>query len=94
MRWQVLSNWPPPWAGIEGRPGGVTAQGEVGVLTKVEITKALPRPALTLTIDHLGNTPEGVLYFHEEEIIPRLFEILKGCEGWPITRIGSLDVDL
>ncbi len=54
MRWQVLSNWPPPWAGIEGRPGGVTAQGEVGVLTKVEITKALPRPALT-PISRIGD---------------------------------------
>jgi hypothetical protein len=28
---------------------------------------------------------------NEEEVIPRLFEILKGCIGWEISRIGDLD---
>jgi hypothetical protein len=30
----------------------------------------------------------------EEKVIPRLFEILKGCVGWEIIRIGDLDVDI
>jgi len=50
---------------------------------------------LTLTIEHRGNTSSGVLCCDDdEEVIPRLFKILKGCIGWPISRIGDLDVDL
>jgi hypothetical protein len=30
----------------------------------------------------------------EDKVIPRLFEILKGCVGWKISRIGDLDVEL
>jgi hypothetical protein len=30
----------------------------------------------------------------EDNVIPRLYRILKGCIGWEISRIGDLDVDL
>jgi hypothetical protein len=67
------------------------------VLTGVEMNEAgntLPRH-LTLTIMHLGSTSSAMLCCdNEEEVIPRLFEILKGCIGWEMSRIGDLDVDL
>ena len=67
------------------------------MLTGVQMAEAgstLPRH-LTLTMMHLGNTSSAVLCCDdEEEVIPRLFEILKGCIGWEISRIGDLDVDL
>ena len=66
------------------------------MLTDVEMAEAdntMPRH-LILTIEHRGNTSSGVLCCDDEEVIPSLFKILKGCIGWPISRIGDLDVDL
>lgn len=49
---------------------------------------------LTLTVEHHGNGLSTMLCCDDEEnVIPRLFEILKGCIGWDISRIGDLDVD-
>src|ERR1700758_786309 len=95
MEWEGFSNWPPVWAGSYG-PGDTFPMGEEGVLTGVamnEASKALPRH-LTLTMEHRGNGSSAVLCCDDEErVIPRLFEILKGCIGWEISRIGDLDVD-
>jgi hypothetical protein len=94
-KWEGFSNWPPAWEGSQGR-GDILPVGEEGVLTDVEIAEAgntMPRH-LILTIEHRGNTASGVLCCDDEEIIPRLFNILKGCIDWPISRIGDLDVDL
>jgi hypothetical protein len=96
MKWEGFSNWPPAWAGSCG-PEDVFPGEEEGVLTGVQMAEAgstLPRH-LTLTMMHLGNTSSAVLCCDdEEEVIPRLFEILKGCIGWELDRIGDLDVDL
>ena len=95
MKWEGFSNWPPAWAGSYGR-GDIFPVGEEGVLTDVEMAVAdntMPRH-LTLTIEYRGNTSAGLLCCDDEEVIPRLFKILKGCIGWPISRIGDLDVDL
>ena len=68
---------------------------EEGVLTGVEMIEAgntSPRH-LVLTMMHLGKGSSAVLCCDDEEnVIPRLFEILKGCIGWEISRIGDLDV--
>ena len=98
MKWEGFSNWPPAWAGSYGR-GDIFPGEEDGVLTGVEMAEADNRFArfarhLTLTMAHRGNTSSAVLCCDEEEVIPRLFEILKGCIGWPISRIGDLDVVL
>jgi hypothetical protein len=54
----------------------------------------LPRH-LTLTMEHPGNGSSAVLCCDDEEsVIPRLYQILKGCIGWEISRIGDLDADL
>jgi hypothetical protein len=69
---------------------------EDGVLTGVEMNEAgdkLPRH-LTLTMKHRGNGSSGLLCCDDEQVTFRLFEILKGCIGWEISRIGDLDVDL
>jgi hypothetical protein len=69
---------------------------EEGVLTGVEMVEAdntLPR-YLTLMREHRGKRSGAPLHCDDDEVIPRLFEILKGCIGWPISRIGDLDVDL
>jgi hypothetical protein len=96
MEWEGFSNWPPVWAGSYGR-AHVFPMAEEGVLTGVEMIEAgntLPRH-LVLTMMHLGNTSSAMLCCdNEEKVIPRLFEILKGCIGWEISRIGDLDVDL
>ena len=87
--------WPPAWEGSHGR-GDIFPVGEEGVLTDVEMAKTdntMPRH-LTLTIEYRGNTSSGALCCDDDEVIPRLFKILKGGIGWPLTRIGDLDVDL
>jgi hypothetical protein len=93
MSWEGFSNWPPAWTGSCGR-GDIFPVEEEGELTDVEMAEAdgmLPRH-LTLTMAHRGNTSSAVLCCDEEELIARLFEVLKGCIGWPISRIGDLDV--
>ena len=69
---------------------------EEGMLTGVEMVEAdntSPRH-LVLTRMHLGRGSWAMLCCdNEEEVIPRLFEILKGCIGWEISRIGDLDVE-
>jgi hypothetical protein len=90
-----FSNWPPAWAGSYGR-GDRFPVGEEGILTDVETAEAnntTPRH-LTLTIELRGNTSSGVLCCDDDEVIPRFFKILKDYIGWPISRIGDLDVDL
>ena len=67
------------------------------MLTGVEMNEASNTVSrhLTLTMKRLGNTSWAVLSCDDEEnVIPRLFEILKGCVGWEISKIGDLDVDL
>ena len=60
----------------------------------IETGNTLPRH-LVLTMMHLGNTSSAMLCCdNEEEVIARLFEILKGCIGLEISLIGDLDVDL
>ena len=60
----------------------------------IETGNTLPRH-LVLTMMHLGNTSSAMLCCdNEEEVIPRLFEILKGCIRLEISRIGDLDVEL
>jgi hypothetical protein len=96
MEWEGFSNWPPVWAGSYGRADAFP-MAEEGVLTGVEMNEAgntLPRH-LVLTMMHLGKGSSAMLCCDDEEkVIPRLFEILKGCVGWEIGRIGDLDVDL
>jgi hypothetical protein len=83
MEWEGFSNWPPVWAGSYG-PGDTFPMAEEGVLTGVEMIEAgntSPRH-LVLTVMHLGKGSSAVLCCDDEEnIIPRLFEILKGCIG-------------
>jgi len=96
MEWEGFSNWPPVWAGSYGRADAFP-MAEEGVLTGVEMNEAgnaLPGH-LTLTMEHRGNGSSAVLCCDDaENVIPRLFEILKGCIGLEISRIGDLDVDL
>jgi hypothetical protein len=95
MNWEGFPNWPPAWAGSGAEE--VFPGEEGGVLTGVEMTEAgttLPRH-LVLTMMHLGKGSSAVLFCDDEEkVVPRLFEVLKGCVGWEIDRIGDLDVDL
>jgi hypothetical protein len=59
-----------------------------------EAGSTLPRH-LTLTMEHRGNGSSAVLCCDDEEnVTPRLYQILKGCIGSEISRIGDLDVDL
>ena len=95
MQWEGFSNWPPSWAGSYG--ADFFPVGEEGVLTGVEMNEAdntLPRH-LTLTMEDRGNGSSAMLCCDDaENVIPRLYQILKDCIGWEISRIGDLDVDL
>jgi hypothetical protein len=88
-------NWPPAWAGSYGR-GDVSLGAEEGVLIGVDLVEADSMSArhLKLRGEHGGSTWGALLHCDDEDVIPRLFEILKGCIGWEISRIGDLDVDL
>jgi hypothetical protein len=91
IKWEGFSNWPPAWAGSYGR-GEILPVREEGILTEVEMAKG--EHHLTLAIEHRGNTSSRVLCGDDDEVISRLFKILNGCIGSPISRIGDLDVDL
>jgi hypothetical protein len=79
MEWEGFSNWPPVWTDSYGRANGFPL-GEEGVLTGVEMNeagKALLRH-LTLTMEHRWNGSSAVLCSDDEEnVIPRLYRILK-----------------
>ena len=96
MNWEGFPNWPPAWAGSYGAEDVFPGEEE-GVLTGVEMIEAgdtSPRH-LVLTMMHLGKGSSAMLCCDDaEKVIPILFEILKGCIGWEINRIGDLDVDL
>jgi hypothetical protein len=96
MEWEGFSNWPPVWAGSYGR-GDIFPGKEESVLTGVEMVQASkwsPRH-LVLTMMLLGKGSSAELFCDDEEnVIPHLYQILKGCIGWEISRIGGLDVDL
>jgi len=94
MKWEGFSNWPPAWEGSYGR-GDIFPVGEDGVLADVKLADAdntMPRH-LTLTTEYRGNTFSGVLCCDDDEVLARLSKILKGCIGWPISRIADLDAD-
>jgi hypothetical protein len=95
MNWEGFPNWPPTWAGSYGR-GDVRPGEEEGVLSGVDLVEANSISArhLTLSRKHRGQISAAVLHCDDEEVIPRLFEILEACVGWNIDRIGDLDVDL
>jgi hypothetical protein len=95
MKWEGISNWPPTWAGSYSR-GDVLPGEEEGVLTGVEMVEPDTTSAchLTLRREHRGSTSGALLHCDDEEVIPRLFEILKGCIGRPLSQISDLDVDL
>jgi hypothetical protein len=88
MKWEGFSNWPPVSAASYSR-ADTSPMGEEGVLTGVEMNEAgntLPRH-LTLTMEHRGNGSSAMLCCDDEEnVIPRLFEILRGCIGWEIVK--------
>jgi len=95
MHWEGAHSWPPAFAGAYGR-ADVFPAPEKGELTRVDLVEAgngLPRH-LTLTVQHRGNDASGILCLDDEEVLPRLLEILNGCIGWTLSRIGDLDVDL
>jgi hypothetical protein len=86
MKWEGFSNWPPAWAGSRGRED-IFSGDEDGVLTGVEMVEAdstSPR-YLTFKRKHRGKTSGAVLHCDDKQVIPRLFEILKGCVSWPIS---------
>jgi hypothetical protein len=72
-------------------------EGEEGALAGVEMVEpdnTSPRH-LVLTMEHRGSIFSAVLHCDdEEEVVPRLLEILEGWIGWQIGRIGDLEVDL
>jgi hypothetical protein len=95
MEWEGFFNWPPAWVGSYGR-GEVFPIGEAGFLVSVEMAEAdniLPRH-LKLTVEYDGKSSSGLVCCDDEQVTARLFEILKRCIGWEISRIGDLDVDL
>jgi hypothetical protein len=95
MKWEGFSNWPPVWAGSSGH-GAITSGDEEGVLIGVEMIEAdntTPRH-LIIGREQRRSTSRASLHCDDEEVIPHLVEILKGCVGWSISRIGDLDVDL
>jgi hypothetical protein len=92
MKWEGFSNWPPVWAGS----ADILPEREERALTGVEMVEAddtSPRH-LVLTMEHRESIFSSVLHCDDEEVVPQLLEILEGCIGWQIGRIGDLEVDL
>jgi hypothetical protein len=62
--------------------------GEEGVLTNVELAEAgntLPVTHLVLTLKYRGIAYRRCCCDDDEKVIPRLFEVLKGCIGWDVS---------
>ena len=87
-----LAGLPPPiwtWAsGLENnRP-----KGEIGILTKVELSNILPADRCFLYIEHEGSFYIGCLLFDDTNFCGQVATVLNNHCNQPISEIGSLDI--
>lgn len=92
MTFQGRPNWPPSWNTTYG-PSNPVPHGEVGTLTHVECLSNIPRlPHCILVMQWQGQEYLTSLCFDEEDFLPKVVELLRGCLGRPIAEIGDLDI--
>jgi hypothetical protein len=92
MIWQGGPTWPPTWDGPHG-PDNPLPQGEVGVLTGVEIGSPELKPPHCILITRYNDQEYfGSLSFDDEEFFNQICDILNGHIGEPISAIGGLDI--
>jgi hypothetical protein len=91
MRYRGISTWPPNWtwtSGLENK----RPRGEIGVLTKVALSRFKPANWCYLYIDHEGSEYIGCLLIDDAAFCRHLAELLQFCCNRPIAEIGGLDV--
>jgi hypothetical protein len=92
MKWQGRPNWPPQWTGPYG-PDNPLPEGEVGVLTRVEIANPeFKPPHCFLEMQYNNQDYFESLFFDDEKFLQKLCNILNAYIGEPISAIGSLDI--
>jgi GAF domain len=84
-------NWPPIWSRTRGA-GDKHPRGEIGILTSVKFSNALPTDKFFLNIYHQDSEYMGCLLFDNPIFCRQIAKLLKGCCGHAISEIGSLDV--
>jgi hypothetical protein len=82
--------WPPEWSSLSGICSD-PPDGEAGVLVKVKLS-AVKTSAIFLTMSFNGGRYVSHLSFDDSNFCREICELLKHYYGWPIKKIGELNV--
>jgi hypothetical protein len=99
MRYRGQRNWPPAWLWM-GEGERDFARGEVGVLTRIDVSiqdphnpfNPKPYNRIYLFMEHRGSGYIGCLLFDDPAACRQVGKILSDLGGWTLKEIGDLDL--
>ena len=93
MAYHGVRNWPPIWTWASGLENN-RPKGEIGILTKVELSNILPADRCFLYVEHEGSSYIGCLLTDDSAFCAQVARLLESYCNRPIAEIGSLDAQL
>src|SRR5262245_2876752 len=91
MAYHGVRNWPPIWTWASGLENN-RPKGEIGTLTKVELSNILPADRCFLYVEHEGSSYIGCLLFDDRNFCGQVATLLQNHRNKRISEIGSLDI--
>lgn len=91
MTYVGYPNWPPLWAWIEGKEDKKPT-GEVGILKEVIFYQPSQLARCFLIIEYEQSRYIGAVLFDDLTFCRQVVDLLRGCCGQPMKRIGDQDV--
>ena len=91
FRYHGVPSWPPIWTWASGLENN-RPKGEIGILTKVELSNILPADRCFLYIEHEGSFYIGCLLVDDTNFCGQVAKLLQNHCNRPIVEIGSLDM--
>jgi len=91
MAYHGVRNWPPIWTWASGLENN-RPKGEIGILTKVELSNILPADRCFLYVEHEGSSYIGCLLCGNHAFCSQLVKVLEANRNKTIADIGSLDL--
>ena len=90
MSYRGRPSWPPEWTCLSGTYNR-DPDGEAGVLANIRLS-AVKHSFIVLTMSCGGDCYISHLSFDDPNFCREICELLKHYYGWPIRKIGELDV--
>ena len=91
MAYHGVRNWPPIWTWASGLENN-RPKGEIGILTKVELSNILPADRCFLYVEHQGSLYIGCLLFDDRTFCGQVGTLLQNHRNKRISEIGGLDI--